>query len=116
VRQAARSVHFDRLLADAAYDAEHNHRLCRQELGIRLTLIPLNDRRARGQPAGRYRAQMARRFLRRVYGQRWQVESAISRNKRLLGPALRARTAQTQAQESLLRVLTHNLMILRLSL
>lgn len=116
VRQAARNVRFDRLLADAAFDAEHNHRLCRQELGIRSTVIPLNARRGGSPPSSKYRAQMQRRFQNRVYGNRWQIESAISRNKRLLGSALRARTDQTQAHESLLRILTHNLMILTLSL
>jgi transposase len=108
-------VHFDRLLADAAYDAEHNHLLCRQELGIRSTVIPLNERGGYGPPKTKYRAQMSRRFSRSIYGQRWQVESAISRNKRLLGSAVRACTHKTQAQECLVRVLTHNLMILRLS-
>lgn len=112
VRQAARHLRFDRLLADAAYDAEHNHRLCREELGIRSTVIPINERRANAPPSGHYRAQMARRFHRRVYGQRWQVESAISRHKRRLGSALRSRAPETQAHEGLLRVLTHNLMIL----
>lgn len=55
---------------------------------------------------------MARRFHQRIYGQRWQVESAISQNKRILGPAVRARNDQSQARECLLRVLPHNLMIL----
>ena len=114
LKQAARNVSFDRLLADAAYDAEHNHRLCREELGIRSTVIPLNERGAHAPPKSRYRAQMARRFHRRIYGHRWQVESAISRNKRLLGSSLRAHSQQTQAQECLIRVLTHNLMIVRL--
>ena len=112
VRQACRHVAFDRLLADAGYDAEHNHALCRRELGIRSTVIPINERRANAPPSGHYRPQMARRFHRRIYGQRWQVESAISQNKRILGPAVRARNDQSQARECLLRVLTHNLMIL----
>jgi transposase len=112
VRQASRNVSFDRLLADAGYDAEHNHTLCRRELGIRSTVIPINGRGGNAPPSGHYRAQMARRFHRHVYGQRWQIESAISRNKRLLGPALRARSEETQAAECLLRVLTHDLMIL----
>jgi transposase len=56
---------------------------------------------------------MRRRFFKRVYGQRWQVESAISRHKRRLGSALRARFWSAQKTECLLRVLTHNLMILR---
>lgn len=115
LRQAAGHVVFDRLLADAAYDAEHNHRLCREELGIRSTVIPLNERGGHGPPKTRYRAQMERRFPRHIYGHRWQVESAISRNKRLFGSALRACTDETQAHECLIRVLTHNLMILRLS-
>ena len=112
VRQGSRNVSFDRLLADAGYDAEHNHALCRQELGIRSTVIAINERGANAPPSGRYRAQMARRFHRRIYGQRWQVESAISQNKRLLGPAVRAIGDDAQARECLLRVLTHNVMIL----
>jgi len=112
VRQACRNVCVDRLLAGAAYDAEHNRRLRREELGIRSTVIPINEREANAPPCGHYRAQMARRFHRRLYGQRWQVESAISPNKRRLGSVLRSRATETQTQEGLMRVLTHNLMIL----
>jgi hypothetical protein len=57
---------------------------------------------------------MARRLPRRLYGQREQVESAISRNKCLFGSALLARGEETQAEERLVRVLSHNLMTLRL--
>jgi len=114
VRQAARRVKFRRLLADGAYDAEHHHRLCREELGIAETIIPINLR-GRGAPHDGYRLQMHQAFAKDLYGQRWQVESAFSRNKRLLGSALRARSVQAQADECLIRVLTHNLMILRLS-
>jgi len=115
MRQAARNLRLDRVLADAAYDAEHNHALCRRELGIRSTVIPINERGANAPPLGHYRAQMERQFHRRVYGQWWQVESAISQNKRVLGPAVRAAGDESQARECLLRVLTHNLMIFRLS-
>jgi hypothetical protein len=111
--QAASHVPFHRILADAAYDGEHNHRLCREELGIPSTVIPLNRRRGQGPPQTRYRAQMHRRFPKRIYGQRWQIESAISQNKRRLGTALRARIDSAQDRECLLRVLTHNLMIIR---
>ena len=34
MRQAASIMAFGTVLADAGYDAEHNHRLCREELGI----------------------------------------------------------------------------------
>src|SRR6516165_10077590 len=71
-------------------------------------------------PKTKYRRQMVRRFRRRprrskrrrVYGQRWQIESGFSRNKRLLGSALRARKWVNQKKEILMRVLTHNLMLL----
>ena len=113
--QAAGNVRWDRLLADAAYDGEHNHRLCRERLGIRSTVIPLNKRRTGDKcPPTKYRRQMKKHFPGRVYNHRWQAESAISRNKRLLGSALRARSDEAQDRESFLRVLTHNLMILRL--
>jgi hypothetical protein len=46
--QAARAVHYDRVLADAAFDSEESHRYRREELGIRSTVIPLN-RRGRGR-------------------------------------------------------------------
>lgn len=114
IRDAASRMDFDRVLADAAYDGEHNHRLCRDELGIPSTVIPLNPRRSANQlPKTKYRAQMYRRFPNRIYGQRWHVESSISQNKRRLGSALTARSDSTQHQECSLRVITHNLMILR---
>jgi hypothetical protein len=56
---------------------------------------------------------MKRRFPKRIYGNRWQVESVISRHKRLLGSALRSRNYAAQKRECLLRVLTHDLMILK---
>lgn len=112
MREAASLVSFDRVLGDAAYDAEHNHRLCREELKIRSSVFPLNRRRGRKWPKTKYRRQMKVRFFKRIYGQRWQVESAFSRHKRRLGSALRSRRWRIQKLECLLRVLTHNLMIL----
>ena len=110
----------DTLLGDAAYDSEENHATPRQELGIRSTVIPLNWRGSRKWPKTKYRRQMVRRFRRkprgsrskRVYGQRWQVESGFSRSKRRLGSALRATKWVNQKNEILLRVITHNLMLL----
>jgi transposase len=48
----------------------------------------------------------------RVYGQRWQVESAFSRHKRLLGSALGGKSDESRKRECYLRVLTHDLMLL----
>ena len=103
----------DRLLADSGYDSEANHRLAREHLGVRSTVIRPNRRRwGRRWPATGYRRQMYRRFHNRKYAQRAQVESAISRLKRRLGSALRGRTDESRAREMHVKVLAHNLMIL----
>ena len=122
--QASLCVSYDRVLADGAFDSEENHRYCREHLGVRSTVIPLNRRnRGRKRPKTRYRRQMVRRFRkkpkgsrhRRVYGQRWQAESAISRHKRRLGSALGGRSDAAREHECYLRVLTHDLMLLAAS-
>lgn len=113
MRQAAANLKPTRVLADRGYDAEHHHALCRRELGIRSTAIPLNRRRAgRRRPKTPYRRLMKRRFPKRQYRQRVQAESGFSRHKRRLGSALTARSEPRQFGEMRMRVLTHNLMIL----
>jgi len=120
VRRAVEHTRIDALLADAGYDAEKNHATCRGKLGIRSTVIAPNWRGSRKWPKAKYRRQMVKRFRkrprgarsRRVYAQRWQIESGFSRNKRLLGSALRATRWVNQKKELLLRTITHNLMLL----
>lgn len=112
LRQAATKARWDQVLGDAAYDAEHNHVLCRDILDIRSTVIPARRRNSFKWPKTKYRRQMKKCFFRKIYGQRWQVESAFSRHKRLLGAFLRSRNEASQFNECLFRVLTHNLMIL----
>jgi hypothetical protein len=113
VRQAARRVAIHTLHADAAFDSEAHHRLCREQLGIRRTIIPINDRgRPEILPKTPYRLEMKQAFPAREAGQRWHVESAISQHKRRLGHTLSARGEKSRATEIDLRVLTHNLMIL----
>ena len=101
------------MLADKGYDAEHNHALCREELGIPKVVIAVkrNTNGTQQWPKTTYRRAMKRQANRDGYGQRWQVESAISAQKRLLGSCLRARTWVMQLAEMSLRVLTHNCMI-----
>ena len=114
VTQAVKHLAIDRLLADAGYDAEWHHQWCREQLGMRSTVIPINPRRGNPQATtGRYRRQMYNRFPNRLYRQRWHVECVFSRLKRLLGSALTARGEKSRSRECYYRVLTHNLMILR---
>jgi hypothetical protein len=119
--QASLAVTWDRALADAAFDSESHHRYCREDLCVRSTVIPLNRRgQGRKWPKTPYRRQMVKRFRKppkgsryqRVFGQRWQVESAFSRHKRRLGSSLGGRSDASREREGYLRVLTHDLMLL----
>lgn len=115
VRQAVEHIPIKRLLGDAGYDSEDNHHICRKEFHIPSTIIPINKRGRKCKTVkGRYRTQLSRRFPKRLFGSRWQIESIFSRFKRKLGYALRATTEQSRASECLVRVMTYNLMILYL--
>jgi hypothetical protein len=110
----------DCLLADGGYDAEYNHVVAREALGIRSTVINLNRRgrapdnnsRRRKWAKTKYRRQMYRRFFKMVYHQRWQIESVISRIKRRLGSALRGQTDAAKERDCHMKILTHDLMVL----
>ena len=113
--QAVRRARIGTLLADADFDAEWVHGSVRSH-GIR-TIIPATRGRPTDKlPSGRWRRRMKQRFGRykRKYGQRWQVETVNSMIKRRLGSALRARQYKSQCRETILRAITHNVMIVRL--
>ena len=109
---------FKTLLADAGYESEANHVYCREELNL-VSIIPTTSR---GRPrkdglaspvTGRYRKQMHEDFPQKTYGQRWQIETVFSMIKRNLSSALAARRPFAVNREVLLKVITHNLMIIR---
>ena len=104
------------VVADAGYDSERNHRIARLDMGVRSIIPPKAGRPTRKPPTEPMRRNMHHRFERgadaRAYGQRWQVETANSMIKRNLGSAMRARSATGRRHELLLRVLTHNIMLL----
>lgn len=113
IAEAACRLALDQVFADAAYDSEDHHEFCRRFLGIRSSIIRLNARGTRIWPKGPYRRGLKRRFPWRLYAQRSHAESAFSQHKRILGSALRARSEETRREEIRLRVLVHNLMILK---
>jgi hypothetical protein len=113
VRQAAELAALDTVLADAGYDAGHDHRLCREDLGVRQVVIALNPRDTGDRwPAAPYRRAMRLDFPGGACRQRWHAESAFSQHKRRLGSALTARGTAAQQIELVLRVLTHNLALI----
>lgn len=114
VRKAHRRVHFRRVIWDGGCDSETFHELVRDELKAH-SLVPIKSgTKTRKWPPTKYRRQMKRRFFKRLYGQRWQIESAFSRHKRRLSSSLRAKTWSAQQSEAYMRIVVHNLMILRM--
>jgi hypothetical protein len=105
------------VVADAGYDSESNHCIARQDMAIRSIIPPYAGRPSSKPPVGRHRRNMHHRFKRQddkaQYGQRWQSETVNSMIKRNLDSALRARTAPRRRNELLLRVVTHNIMLLQ---
>jgi hypothetical protein len=117
IHDADRRQPIDTLLADAGYDAEWVHEFVRGELGIGLIAPPKAGRPTAKPPTGRFRKQMWRYFQRppdqRRYGQRWQVETVFSVIKRHLGETRAARQHPRQDRAIMLKVITHNVMIVR---
>jgi hypothetical protein len=112
VADALRQVRLLRMLADAGYDSEPNHRFARDKHRIR-TIIPAKHGRPTQKPAtGRYRRLMQVRFDFDAYHNRSQVETVISMIKRRQGSYVRGRNYHSQCRDLRLMVLTHNVMIL----
>src|SRR5204862_3322288 len=103
---------------DAGFDAEPNHRIARNDMRIISLMPPTSGRPSKGPPGGKWRGRMARllrtrRSRRRCgYTQRWQVETVNSMIKRNLGSELAGKTADSRERDMLLKVLTHDLMVL----
>ncbi len=101
-----------RVVADAGYNSEPNHRYARDRYAV-LSFIPaLVGRPTDKPPTGYYRRQLQRRLNKHYggYGQRWQVETVFSMIKRNLAEAVAARTYWGQRRELWLFAITHNLM------
>lgn len=114
--EACRRQRIDTMLGDAGYDGEWVHEFSRDELDVRSIIPPTIGRRTDKPPTGRYRRQMRAYFRRpperRRYGQRWQVETVVSMLKRRLGETLGARSRRRQNRAIMLKVVTHNILIL----
>jgi hypothetical protein len=118
--QALGRVSITAVLADAGYDSEPNHRHARERRRVR-SYMPATAGRPRkdgGPPHGRWRRLMHHTLgdrlgrRRRRYGQRWQAETVVSMLKRRLGDAVAGRSHWSRCRDLMLRVLTHNVMII----
>ncbi len=97
-------------LADAEFDSERNHRHVRDEIGAD-SVIPAKRGKADWKLKG-VRAQMRRRFPRRRYSQRAQVESVFSAVKRKLSAKAPGRSDETQRRQAMLLGVAYNIYLL----
>jgi hypothetical protein len=98
------------VFADAEFDSERNHRHIRDRLGAD-SVIPAKRGKADWKIKG-VRAQMRRRFPRKRYSQRAQVESVFSVVKRKLSAKAPGRSAQTQRRQAMLLGVAYNIYLL----
>lgn len=108
---AAKIAHIRTLVADAGYDSEANHVCARRNYNIRAIIPAIQHRWKNSVPKSHYRKLMHTNFPKKIYRQRWQIETTISMLKRHLGSCLRARNYWSQCREMLLRIFTHNVMV-----
>jgi hypothetical protein len=98
-----------RLYADAGYDADWIHGICREVWEVQSIIKPARTR-ADGSLGGFYRAEMTEKTLKRAgYGRRWHIESFFSGLKRMTGSALTARNDANLAKEAAFRILAYTL-------
>ncbi len=106
LRQTLARTRPARLYADAGYDSERLHELCREELGVE-SFVPPVPRTRDGSIRTAYRSSM--RTLPRSYGRRWHAETFMSGLKRTTGSCLRARGSRRPLTELALRVVGYAL-------
>lgn len=102
------------MVGDAGFDSANNHRILREDWGIRSTIPPETGRPIKTPgtlPRDKYRRLMKTHFNHKAYRKRPQVETVFSMIKRNLGSALRARSHWGRCRDLFLRVLTHNIAI-----
>lgn len=98
------------VLADAEFDSERNHLHVREVIGAD-SVIPAKRGKADWKIKG-VRAQMRRRFPRRRYSQRAQVESVFSVVKRKLSAKAPGRSDETQCRQAMLLGVAYNIYLL----
>lgn len=106
LEKAMAKVRPRKLYADAGYDAEWVHAVCREHWNVE-SFIPPSVHRKDGSVGGHYRSQMVN--LPKSYGRRWHVESFMSGLKRTTGNALNARLPKAMFAEASFRVIAYAL-------
>jgi hypothetical protein len=104
-------VRLKHMVLDAGFDSASNHKLLREDHGIRSTIPPGHGRPPKDPaalPQDKYRRRMKTHFNRRAYRHRAQAETVFSMIKRNLGDFLRGKSHHARRRDLLLRAITHN--------
>lgn len=104
LEQTFRVLRPARLYADAGFDAESLHGICRDEHGTESWVPPVIKSKD-GTVKTPHRARML--DLPACYGRRWQVESFFSALKRTTGGSLNCRLPASLLSEAAMRVLAY---------
>ena len=107
VAEAARVSPIGRVVADAEFDSEKNHRFVREEIGAE-SVIPARRGKREWRKRG-IRAQMAKAFPQHLYRRRALVETVFSVVKRKLSSRAPGRSLEAQRRQALLLGLAYNL-------
>jgi hypothetical protein len=110
---ALKRARIGHVVADAGYDSEANHEFARDLHGAISHIPAKHGWPTWHPPKGRYRRLMKLNFDAHRYGQRSQVETAMSMIKRRQGQATRGRSFQARCRDLRLMTIAHNVMILR---
>jgi hypothetical protein len=111
IEMASQQTRIGLVLADAEFDSERNPTYIRQQLGAQ-SVIPAQRGKKTWRSHG-VRAQMRRKFPRRVYRRRALLESLFSSVQRKLSARAPGRSLRTQKRQALLLGLRFNLYRLR---
>jgi transposase len=99
----------EKMYADAGYDADWIHGVCREVWGVQSIIKPARAC-ADGSLGGVYRPEMTKQALEKNdYGKRWHIESFFSGLKRMTVSALTARKDINLAKEAAFRVLAYTI-------
>jgi hypothetical protein len=97
------------LYADAGYDADWVHGVCREVWEVDSFIKPACHK-ADGSLGGAWRSNMTQETLEKAqYGKRWHIEAFFSGLKRMTGSSLTARNEGNLAKEAIFRVLAYTL-------
>jgi hypothetical protein len=111
VKKACKVRPIKQAIGDKGYDAEENHRVAREELGVEKETIipPRNEEVPVYKTKGRYRKELKKRGYRKEdYNKRNMDETVFSVMKRLFGEDVKSRKTAMQNKEMILKMIAYN--------